>query len=515
MNRNNLMNQDKHHIHMKKYYIIFAFMLAGFFSFASTRLYIPTLVAPVDAASGQMPDVLLDWNPVSGTIGLHYEIQVDTAASFTNPILLQTDLSSIHASELLFGTKYFWRVRAVDNNGTSEWSVVRSFNVVITVSLYKPNNSAIDQMPNAEISWSPTVNPQSAKAFTGVSHLDYQLDTVATFDSPLALIITAISGTLSKTNLNKLHFGEKYFWRMRARNANDTSIWSESRSFTTLSTVTLKTPSNNASNQNPLVTFSWNKITGVDKYILQVSDNADFNLPMAIETTKISIDADTLKFGMTYYWKVRALHASDGVNSPVRMFSTLNTVVLSVPANNQTGVDLAPNFKWKTIAGSEHYEMWLSSSSEFTNPKKYGVASTSTGSEQAYRLPANILDSAGVYFWKVRAFVTGDTTNWSDTWSFRVATSGIEDDPITKNGISLYPNPANNKVSLTVQSSGPAVLQLAISDLLGKAVIASKVQLSNGKSTTDIDVSSLPAGIYFVRLQRESLVYSTKLIINR
>jgi len=271
---------------MKKYYIIFALLLTGFYSFASTTLYVPTLVAPVDAATGQMPDALLDWNPVSGTIGLHYEIQVDTAASFSNPVMMQTELSSINNSQLLFATKYFWRVRAVDNNGVSEWSTVRSFEVVITVSLYKPLINAVNQNPNVEISWSPSVNPDVAKAFTGVSHLDYQLDTVSTFDSPYAFI-TTIAGNLSKSNLSKLYFGKKYFWRMRALNPNDTSIWSASKSFTTLNVVTLKSPNNNVVNQNLLVLLSWIKFNGVDKYIVMVADNPDFNLPITIQTTGI------------------------------------------------------------------------------------------------------------------------------------------------------------------------------------------------------------------------------------
>lgn len=508
---------------MKKYYIISALLLAGLFSFASTKLYVPTLVSPANAVVGQMPDVLLDWDPVSGTIGLHYEIQVDTSASFLNPILLQTELSSINNSELLFGIKYFWRVRAVDNSGTSEWSITRSFDVVITVSLYKPDNMKIDQMPNVEISWSPIINPSSAKAFTGVSFLDYQLDTVVTFNSPLTAI-TAIPGTLEKTNLSKLYFGRKYFWRMRARNSNDTSVWSDNRSFTTLNTLILKTPNDNVINQNPVVLLSWNKITGIDKYVVLIADNPDFNLPMTLDAANptnpavliISIKSDTLQFGMTYYWKVSATHALDGVTSPVRIFSTLNTVVLTAPANNQTGVELTPTFKWNAIKGTEHYEMWLSDSSSFVNAKKYNIVNTNpTTGPQTYKLPINIIESAGVYFWKVRAFVAGDTTTWSDSWSFRVATSGIEDDLLTKNGMSLYPNPAKDRISVMVHSAGSAFLRLYITDLLGKSVVATEVHFSNGKSIENIDVGNLPNGIYFVKIQKDSAAFITKLIIDK
>lgn len=498
---------------MKKYYIIFAFLLAGFYSLASTRLFVPVLVAPADAAVGQMPDVLLDWNPVSGTIGLHYEIQVDTSAGFMNPVLLQTEVTSIRNSELLFDTKYFWRVRAVDNDGASEWSVIRSFNVVVTVSLYKPINNALKQMPQLEISWSPKTNPNKAESFTGVSFLDYQLDTLSTFDSPLSTT-TTISGTLAKINLTKLYFGQKYYWRMRARNNNDTTVWSDSRFFTTINELTLKTPDNNVVNLNPIVAFTWTAITGVDKYILLISDNPDFNLPLTKETNKVTISSDTLQFGMTYYWKVTALHSLDGVTSPVRMFSTLNTVVLSAPSNNQTGVELTPNFKWTAIKGSDHYELWLSGSPAFTGAKKYTILNSNPATgPQTYRLPINILDSAGVYFWKVRAIISGDTTMWSDSWSFTSAATGIADNLVPKNGLAVYPNPAKDQVSLAVQSSGSVTLKFNITDLLGKSLISTNMQFSNGRSVSDVDVSSLPNGIYFVKLQKDSGVLMTKLII--
>ena len=500
---------------MKKYYIIFALLLAGLFSFASIKLSMPILVSPANAVAGQMPNVLLDWNPVSGTIGLHYEIQVDTSVTFLNPTLLQTELSSINNSELLFGKKYFWRVRAVDNSGASEWTVTRSFDVVITVSLYKPDNNAMDQMPNVEISWSSNINPSGTKAFTGVSYLDYQLDTLITFNSPLASI-TTISGTLAKTNLSKLYFGKKYFWRMRARNDNSTSAWSDIRSFTTTKTVILRTPNDNVTDQNPVVLLSWNKISGIDKYVVLIADNPAFNLPISIETINISVESDTLQFGITYYWKVTAKHALDEITSPVRIFSTLNTVLLTAPTNNQTSVVLTPTFKWNAIPGSGYYEMWLSSSSSFESVKKYNILNTNPANgTQTYKLPINILDSAGVYFWKVRAFVTGDSSAWSSSWSFRVATSGIEDNLVTKNGMSLYPNPAKDRISIMVHSAGSALLGLNIKDLVGKTVIVSKVQFSNGKSIEDIDVSNLPNGIYFVGIQKDSGALMTKLIIDK
>jgi hypothetical protein len=502
----------KLYINMKKYYIIIAFLIAGLYSFAETTLYTPVLVAPIENAINQMPNVLLNWDPVSGNIGLRYEVQVDTASSFSNPIVLQTELSGARPSGLLFATKYFWRVRGIDNTGTSEWSVTRSFTVIVTVVLGSPAVNATGIMPNAEIAWS---------AITGLTYYDLQVDTVSTFDSPLTSII-AVPGTQTKTNLSNLYFNTKYYRRMRARHQNDTSAWSAIRSFTTRKTIKITTPPSPDSlgvDQNVLVTFKWDAIKGINKYIILVADNPDFLLPSSIETTKNTINSDTLNFGVTYYWKVEAIHALDMVSSPIRSFTTISKVNLVSPADGLTGVSYAPAFFWEPIKGSVSYDIWLCNSPTFDDAslKPYKMDNTNPADEnnEKFQIPAFVLDSAQVYYWKVRAVAPADTSDWSTTWSFRVTANGIETVLPAKLSMSVFPNPAKNKVSVVIRSSEHSEYELSISNLLGNILISNQVQFANGKSVADIDVSSLPNGVYFVKIQKESSVFMSKLIIDR
>jgi len=491
---------------MKKCYIIIALLFAGLYSIAETTLYTPVLVAPIDNAINQMPDALLNWNPVSGNIGLSYEIQLDTSSTFSNPILLETEFSSINASGLRFDTKYYWHVRAKDNSGTSDWSTTSSFTVLVTVTLGNPSNNATKVMPNTDILWT---------ALTGVTFIDYQLDTVATFDSPLSTI-SSVNGSLNKTSLSNLYFNTKYYRRMRARNDNDTSVWSASKTFTTISTITLETP--DTLNQDVLVTFNWDKITGITKYIVSIADNPDFNLASTIETTKNVVNSDTLNFGIKYYWKVDAVHPADILTSPTRSFTTRNTVELLSPGNGETGVNLTPTFSWTPIAGSVRYDLWLCEIPDFSDGhlKPYKVDNSNPASgPQKFQLPAYIIDSATVYYWKVRALVPGDTSNWSDTYSFRVATNGIHETLLAKSSMSVFPNPAKNKVSVVIRSNERTTLKLSISNLLGNVMISDEVPFANGRSVNEIDVNKLPNGVYFVKIQKESSVYMSKLIIDR
>ena len=79
-------------------------------------------------------------------------------------------------------------------------------------------------------------------------------------------------------------------------------------------------------------------------------------------------------------------------------------------------------------------------------------------------------------------------------------------------GISVYPNPASEKITI----SFPFVFKpigLRIFDLEGKCVLIQQLTVSNHKIAASI--KGLKSGIYFLRIQTENKIYSTKLIINK
>lgn len=67
---------------------------------------------------------------------------------------------------------------------------------------------------------------------------------------------------------------------------------------------------------------------------------------------------------------------------------------------------------------------------------------------------------------------------------------GINDEPLNANVINVYPNPANNLVTI----EGMDVLKAEITDASGKLIS------TYNNPVSDIDVSKIPAGIYFVKL---------------
>lgn len=67
-----------------------------------------------------------------------------------------------------------------------------------------------------------------------------------------------------------------------------------------------------------------------------------------------------------------------------------------------------------------------------------------------------------------------------------------------KNGISVYPNPANEKLYINLKNNKNEVAKVIVCDLLG--TIIKEADLVIGKSITEIDLTSFKPGVYFVKV---------------
>ncbi|MDR1222097.1 MAG: T9SS type A sorting domain-containing protein [Tannerella sp.] len=96
-------------------------------------------------------------------------------------------------------------------------------------------------------------------------------------------------------------------------------------------------------------------------------------------------------------------------------------------------------------------------------------------------------------------------TSWEetyDTWTTVTLPSGIQE--TAKSAVSVYPNPAVENISLS-GISGKA--NIVLSDVNGRMLLNRSI---NEKET--ISVSHLPAGVYFIRIQTNEGISTTKLI---
>ena len=85
-----------------------------------------------------------------------------------------------------------------------------------------------------------------------------------------------------------------------------------------------------------------------------------------------------------------------------------------------------------------------------------------------------------------------------------VAINGAEDGTF-----SLYPNPANKELNIALQ--GTEVNEVVVIDIYGKTV--ARTTVANGNNT--LNISALPAGMYFVQLRTNNSVKATQKIVKR
>lgn len=85
----------------------------------------------------------------------------------------------------------------------------------------------------------------------------------------------------------------------------------------------------------------------------------------------------------------------------------------------------------------------------------------------------------------------------------------IEEDDMSQN-ISIFPNPASSRLSIDISKEPAQNTKLIISNINGQAIHTQQIT----EPKTEIDISSLSAGIYIVKLQSAKEAVTQKLVVN-
>jgi GEVED domain/Secretion system C-terminal sorting domain len=83
------------------------------------------------------------------------------------------------------------------------------------------------------------------------------------------------------------------------------------------------------------------------------------------------------------------------------------------------------------------------------------------------------------------------------------------------NKLKLYPNPANNSVTLSLNSTGNDPATLIIRSLSGQILYKKTILLTDGSNLHNIDLSRMSNGLYVVEVQTNDSRYLNKLTVSR
>lgn len=356
-----------------------------------TKLASPVITNPANGAVGTPIAGNFTWNAVAGAT--FYSVQLSTDANFTTLLVDQTNIAAttLAYSGLNNMTNYFVRVKAHNADGAGDWTTHTFRTILGTPTNQTPADNAFSRPLNGTVTWS---------AVTGAASYHLQIATDAAFNN--LIFNQSPIGPTSYDYINLLN-ATKYYWRVRATNAEGTGSYSNPTSFTTLiGAATLVSPANNAANVNSLSgNFTWNGPATATKYRIQVSKQANFSTLVYDQSdlSNTSFPYSNLESKTVYYWKVYSYSATnDGTWSTVFSFTTgLGKPVLTNPTNGAQGLALNNvTFNWNAVNGANTYKFTLSKNPNLSTP--VAEVTNINGLSQVI----NGLEYNQNYYWAVR-----------------------------------------------------------------------------------------------------------------
>ena len=249
----------------------------------------PTLYSPSNGFSTTDLAPTFDWNNVSGATS--YYIQVDNNSNFSSPEISQSTSLSIYTpgSNLAQGT-YYWRVRAINSDGSSSYTSAWSVNlgsVPALPTLIAPADSSFMDNTIPIFDWDDVPN---ATSYTIL------VDNNSDFTSPF------INETVNESTYTPdVCWAEtNYYWKVSASNSYGAGSYSSTWTFTLLNFLGSEIQVMIA----PLgQILTWNHVVGANGYDVYSSDDpyGTFSFLAHVETTELDISTDLTNSDKRFY----------------------------------------------------------------------------------------------------------------------------------------------------------------------------------------------------------------------
>ena len=341
----------------------------------------------------------LKWDKVAGAA--KYEVYRSYSQNGNySKYSTQTSTGYTNSSYLTSGSTYYYKVRALDANGTAgAWSDVVA--VTCRLGLTAPSvTGGNDAQGRPTLKW---------KAVTGAAK--YEVYRARSLNGDYIKYST-VTGT-SYTNTSYIENGNTYYYKVRALDANGTAgPWSDVVAVTCrLGLTAPSVTGGNDSQGRP--TLKWKAVTGAAKYEVYRarSMNGDYIKYSTVTGTSYT-NISYIENGNTYYYKVRALK-SDGTAGAWSSIVSV-TYKQTLPAPTVTGGNDAqgrPTLKWNAVSGAAKYEVYRARS----RSGEYIKYSTVTGTSYTN---TSYIEDGNTYYYKVRALKSDGTAGaWSSVVS--------------------------------------------------------------------------------------------------
>jgi YD repeat-containing protein len=440
------------------------------------------LPAPANPSAGNITanSFTASWVGVSGATG--YRIDVASNPSFSTGIVynnLAVSTTSQVVSGLTPNTTYYFRIRAVSASGTSASSQVFTLTTLVLLP------------PPTVVSASNISTSSFIASWTSVSGAtSYGIDVSTSSSFSTNVFINDFPVNSLQFNVFTLTPGTTYYFRVRAKNATQTSANSQSVTVTTSALPPPPpVPTNVTTSSVNLNSFaiSWSPADGATQYFVNVCTDTNFTTAC----TDLTVQTNTAQvLGLApatlYYCRVRSNNI--GGTSGYSTVATVTTVP-AAPTNLSAGSTTTSIVTaWSASIGASSYRLDVSSSSSFSTDNVLTDATVSATSQTVTGLIAGT-----TYFFRVRAVNASGAS--SNSVTFALPTLPLAPVTLTTNSVS-----ATSFVVTWSASTGAANYRL---DVSSDASFSTGNVLTNATvSTTSQTVTGLTAGsTYFLRVR--------------
>lgn len=364
-------------------------------------------------------EMYLSTNTVFGYDSILF--QVDTSSSFNSALLRsieKPDTGNIYYVETFeknfqYGLTYYWRARAFDGTQYTNWSVVRLFSFKDSIELKYPSTAFLQPVA-ITFEWTSGSNNEPFQV---------QLDTVSGFANPVIDTIAA-DGTRrfypDPFTIPNLNYETTYYYRVRTFNAADTSKWSYSSfktdgfGFSDLVTID--------NWPDPTTTLKARRtIVGSIANEIQLDTVSDFTSEglQVIKYTGTDTTAYDLLFGQLYYVRSRPYHAKDTGNwGRTRTITVTKYPNSYYPFNNDTEVGLTDSLVLADMDGVSAYQIQVAVNGDYTNALFLDTTLIDMGLSNYQIIKGLLFRFNTDYQWRIRAWHSKDTSDWSISQKF-------------------------------------------------------------------------------------------------
>jgi hypothetical protein len=426
------------------------------------------------------------WEALKG--GAKYQIIMDTTANFNSPLRFDSVVegNELIRRNLLFRPVYYWKIRALTYNDTSDWSVNWVFKV-LPVKLNYPKNNIIN-LSLTSLDWN---------SINGTTGYILEVDTNPNFKQCFRVRDTATNSFFHyfmKTP-DIVGFNTKCYWRVKLFHPIDTSEWSTVWNFTTKPrwAPTLTSPTDSSEKVSIFTQLKWQAYSGAASYAVHYGLKSDFSDAVKTTSTGTSISV-SLKANSRYYWRVRGRNSSGDEFydfSETWTFLTDSGIPkpqLLTPANLSENQNLNVLFSWVKFTPATGYRV------EISKDKSFNTGVVMKDATTAFATFSHLV-AGTTYYWHVMTKNGAIESPWSETWSFTTKAQNSTE-VFNSGSINVYPNPSSGKYQITC--SDGLLLSFHLLDINGRILQTAEFA---GTQLKELDLISFPVGLYFLRIE--------------